>query len=112
MPKNPHYIFAVLILKSGVIVGHGPNKISSNCSLFLRHGGAIHCRVTGVRRYSADLVQGGFEIPCILKFEGGPDSEVVRYLLDKTQKLVSSALSKDKTNSKRSSCDAPTLSSL
>ena len=82
---NPHDIFAVAVLKSGVILGHIPKKISSICSLFLWRGGVIHCRVTGVRRYSADLEQGGLEIPCILKFEGDTDSEKVRYLLDKTQ---------------------------
>ena len=68
--SNPHDIFAVAVLKSGVVVGHVPKKISSICSLFLRRGGAIHCRVSDVKRYSADLEQGGLEIPCILKFEG------------------------------------------
>ena len=66
----PHDILAVAVLKSGVVVGHVPKKISSICSLFLQRGGAIHCRVTGVKHYSADLEQGGLEIPCILKFEG------------------------------------------
>ena len=79
---NPHDIFAVEVLKSGTgVVGHIPKKISSICSLFLRRGGAIHCTMTGAKCYSADLQQGGFEIPCILKFE--IDSEKVRCLLDK-----------------------------
>ena len=56
------------------------------CSLFLRRGGAVHCRVTGVKHYSADLEQEGLDIPCILKFEG--DGEKLRSLLDKTQKLM------------------------
>ena len=30
----------------------------------------IHCTVTGERRYSADLTQGGLEVPCKLKFDG------------------------------------------
>lgn len=30
----------------------------------------MHCIVTGGRRYSADLPQGGLEIPCKLHFEG------------------------------------------
>ena len=98
---NPHDVFAVAVLKSGIVVGHVPKKISSICSLFLRRGGAIRCTVTGARRYSADLQQGGFEIPCILKFESGTDSEKTRYLLDKTKKLVSSALPKDKRPSEQ-----------
>ena len=30
----------------------------------------IQCRVAGRRRYSADLPQGGLEIPCVLILEG------------------------------------------
>ena len=62
--------------------------------MFLRCGGAIHRRVTGVKHDCADLEQGEVEIPCILKFEG--DGEKLRSLLDKTQKYVNSALSKAK----------------
>ena len=35
---------------------------------FLRRGGTIDCVVTGTQRYSADLPQGGLEIPCKLLF--------------------------------------------
>ena len=44
--------------------------ISAVCNLFLRRGGTTTCRVTGANRYSADLVQGGLEIPCKLVFTG------------------------------------------
>ena len=60
---------AVAVLKSGIIIGHLPRKISTLCSIFLRRGGSIHC-VTGRRRYSSDLPQGGMEIPCSLHFKG------------------------------------------
>ena len=33
-------------------------------------GGTICCLVTGRRRFSSDLPQGGLEIPCKLKFQG------------------------------------------
>ena len=62
--------FAVAIVKSGAIVGHVPRRISSVCSVFLRRNGSIVCCITGSRRYSADLVQGGLEMPCTLTFEG------------------------------------------
>ena len=62
--------FAVAVIKSHRNVGHVPSKISSVCSLFLRHGGIIRCTVTGSRRHSDDLLQGGLEIPCTLTFEG------------------------------------------
>ena len=47
-----------------------PRKISALCSTFIRKGGTISCCVTGSRRYSSDLPQGGLEIPCIIKFVG------------------------------------------
>ena len=52
------------------IVGHLPRKISHVCSLFLRRGCSIKLQITGKRRYSSDLEQGGLEIPCLLMFEG------------------------------------------
>lgn len=60
--------YAVAVIKDSNIVGHLPKKISSVSSLFLRRGGTITCTVTGRRRCSVDLVQGGLEIPCILTF--------------------------------------------
>lgn len=88
---NPQDIYAVAVLKSGVVVGHVPRKISSICSVFLRRGGVIHCIVTAARRYSADLEQGGLEIPCILRFEG-----CTKYSI-KAEKLIRSALSTEQS---------------
>ena len=69
---NPRDTHAVAIKKdiSGTLttVGHVPRKISKVSSVFIRHGGTIQGRVNGHRRYSADLVQGGLEIPCILTY--------------------------------------------
>ena len=62
--------FAAAVVKEEAMVGHVPKKISSVCSLYLRQGGSIVCRVAGSRRFSGDLVQGGLEIPCVLVFEG------------------------------------------
>ena len=66
---NDHDRYAVSVLKDGATVGHLPRKISKLCSLFLRRGGSIQCVVTGRRRYSADLPQGGLEVPCKLLFK-------------------------------------------
>ena len=81
--------------------GHVPKKISTTCSLFLRRGGAIHCTVTGAKCYSADLEQGGLEVPCVLKFIG--DREKLKCLLDKIKKLVCYEFSKDKVDLKQQS---------
>jgi len=67
--KDP---YAVAVMRRHTVVGHLPRKISAACSLFLRRKGTIRCTVTGTRRYSADLPQGGLEVPCILKFRGEP----------------------------------------
>ena len=69
-PSNVHDPYAVAVVKSSIIVGHVPRKFSSICSIFIRKGGTISCQVSGGRRYSADLPQGGLEIPCVLKFQG------------------------------------------
>ena len=61
---------AVAYYKSEEVVGHVPRKISRLCSAFLRRGGAIRGTVTGSRRYSSDLEQGGMEIPCKMIFKG------------------------------------------
>ena len=62
-------------------------------SLFLRRGGAIYCVVTGHRRYSRDLPQGGMEIPCKYRFVGNGTeikklqsyiTKPVHYLLSKS----------------------------
>lgn len=44
--------------------------MSAMFSLFLGKGGTITCSITGPRRYSADLAQGGMEVPCIYNFHG------------------------------------------
>ena len=66
---NSHNTFAVAIKNSSKVVGHIPRFLSSICSIFIQRGGEIVCRITGSRHYSADLPQGGMEIPCILIFK-------------------------------------------
>lgn len=63
--------FAVAVMRGDTVIGHVPRKISSVCSLFLRREGSITCQVSGSKRYSEDLAQGGLEITCLLRFEGG-----------------------------------------
>lgn len=67
-PTNSADRYAVAVLKEETIIGHLARKMSKVCSLFLRRGGSIRCKVTGSRRYSSDLPQGGLEIPCSLLF--------------------------------------------
>ena len=69
-PLNVMDRYAIALKKDGAVIGHFTSKISQICSLFIRTGGTIECIVTGARRYSSDLPQGGLEIPCTLLFSG------------------------------------------
>ena len=69
-PGNLEDPYAVAIVNAGTVVGHVPRKISTVCCMFLRKGGTIECTVTGSKQYSADLKQGGMEIPCKYSFRG------------------------------------------
>ena len=50
-----------------------PQKLSRVCWLFLRHGGTMECTLNGHRKYSADLVQGGLEVPWSILFKAMPE---------------------------------------
>ena len=108
---NSHDPMAVAVKKGSNVVGHVPRKISAVCSIFLRRGGTINCRVAGHRRYSSDLEQGGLEVPCILTFSvSSPHNQVVS--VEKTEKLIKSALAiKSTSEGQRPSvgkpCDEP-----
>ena len=61
--KDP---YAVAVMKASTIVGHIPKSISAASSLFLqKDGSSMSCKVTGQRRYSSDLSQGGLVPPCL-----------------------------------------------
>ena len=70
--SNNNDPYPVAVMKRDDIVGHVPRRISAACSLFLRRRGVIDCIITGSRRFSADLPQGGLEVPCTLKLKGEP----------------------------------------
>ena len=54
----------LLYRKDGVIVSNISCTIFVCMHVILRCGGAIQCTVTGPRKYSYDLLQGGLEFPC------------------------------------------------
>ena len=63
---NVHNPYTVAIVNRSVIVDHVPWAISSVCYLILGRDSTITCQVTAARHYSADLPQGGLEVPCKL----------------------------------------------
>ena len=83
---NVHDPYAVVTLTAAnTTVGHVPRNISTVCHLFLRRNGNITCEVTGRRRRSVDLPQGGLEVPCTLTFIGQSNE------ISKVKKLTSIA---------------------
>ena len=72
--SNAHDRYAVGCYKpdsNATLVGHVPKKIRFMCNLFLRDAtNRITCVISGSRRYSSDLIQGGMKIPCTLIFSG------------------------------------------
>ena len=67
---NPADRYAVAMKKGNETIGHVLRTMSRICALFLERNGVILCTVTGPRRHSADLPQGGVEVPCTLTFSG------------------------------------------
>ena len=81
--------YAVAVLNDTVTVGHVPQKISAACSRFLCNNSTILCTITGSRRFSADLPQGGLEVHCKLKFSGETK------FVEKIRKLLTPTISND-----------------
>ncbi len=79
---NPLDRHAVATVKDGSMVGHLPKKYSQTFWWFIHHGGTIQCAVTGGRKYSEDLVQGGLEVTCSLTATGD------RALMYKLKRLI------------------------
>ena len=70
--SNDKNRYAVTVMKGYDIVGHVPRRISATCSLFLRRGSRIEGIIMATSCFSANLPEGGLEIPCILRFKGEP----------------------------------------
>ena len=56
----------VLVNSALATVGHIPKFMCKLTYFFLKHYGNIKCEITGFKKYSKDLKQGGFEIPARL----------------------------------------------
>ena len=65
--ENPYDYFAITCKKDGMIVGHLPMEISHPTKCLLDRGARITATLTSTSYYASPLVQGGLEIPCLLK---------------------------------------------
>ena len=53
--------YAIAIISNSQTVGHVPKFLSKLTFFFLKHGATLTVKLTGERRYSFDLTQGGME---------------------------------------------------
>ena len=56
-------IYGMALKFNGTTVGHVPKFLSKITYFFLKLGGDLVVKITGQRRYSRDLDQGGMELP-------------------------------------------------
>ena len=107
---NRNNVFAVAVQSDGNIVGHVPRHVSCICTLFICRGGVLNCLITGSRRYSRDLSQGGMEIPCQYIFFWKRNLiEKIRGCLEELQVKVS-AIRENSRSVPVSSCTSVTTS--
>ena len=71
--NNMSDTYSVAVKKGDLTVGHVPRRMSRMSNLFIRRGGQVSSRVEGRRQFSADLPQGGLEVPCTYLFRGCTD---------------------------------------
>ena len=75
--------YAIAIISNNEIVGHVPKFLSKLTFFFLKHGATLTVKVTGERRYSFDLLQGGMEIPVELIYKS-EKKELIDQMKEKT----------------------------
>ena len=61
--------YAIAVKNGEQTVGHIPMSLSKLTFLFLRYDGKVSIKVSGPRKYSVDLIQGGLELPAEFTFQ-------------------------------------------
>ena len=61
--------------------------MSKLAHLFVKHDGAIRCEITGSKRYSSDLEQGGLEIPAKKIFQNS-NERIIEKMKKKLTPLI------------------------
>ena len=81
--------YAIAVINNGKTVGHIPNFLTKLAFSFLENGGKLHITVTGPRRYSVDLQQGGLKLPvdfCFTSLNKKPFLQMREKTLEEVQK--------------------------
>ena len=61
--------YSIAVLDNEQTIGHVPKFLSQLIFFFLKYEGTLSIKVTGERRFSFDLSQGGMEIPADFVFK-------------------------------------------
>ena len=70
-----------------VRVGHLPKFMSKLAHFFVKHDGEIRSEITGSKRYSSDLEQGGLEIPAKIIFQNS-NERIIEEMKKKRTPLI------------------------
>lgn len=85
---NPFDAFAIRTCnREGNTVGHLPRELSRVTKFLMERGAAITAILLETHYRRSPLVQGGLEIPCLVKVEMRPMVENIQ-LLDRYEELV------------------------
>ena len=83
-----HDKYAIALINSeSVTVGHLPKFMSKLAHFFVKHAGKIRCEITGSKRYSSDLEQGGLEIPAKIIFQNS-NERIIEEMKKKLAPLI------------------------
>ena len=83
-----HDKYAIALTNSdSITVGHLPKFTSNLAHFFVKHDGEIRCEITGSKRYSSDLEQGGLEIPAKIIFQNS-NERIIEEIKKKLTPLI------------------------
>ena len=68
-------------------MGHLPKFMSNLAHFFVKHDREIRCEITGSKRYSSDLEQGGLEIPAKIIFQNS-NEKIIEEMKKKLTPLI------------------------
>ena len=89
---NPQFFahdkYAIALINSeSVTVGHFPKYMSKKAHFFVKHAERIRREITGSKRYSSDLEQGGLEIPAKIIFQNS-NERIIEEMKKKLAPLI------------------------
>ena len=80
-PENKHDSYAVAVqLEDDTVVGYISREIAKPCSIFIKQGGHIECKITGgpqQQKFTRTKDKERLEVPCIYKLSCGDEKNLI-----------------------------------